>query len=302
MSLLVVGSVALDTIQTPAGEVEEVLGGSATYFSFSARFFNKPHVVAVVGDDFPKEYVNLMNQHGVNLDGLEFEGGKTFRWSGVYPMDFGDPETLNTELNVFMDFNPKLPESYRDSKYIFLANIDPELQLDVLNQVDEPAIIGADTMNYWIENRRKELLTLLKKIDILFLNELEARMLTGEENLLRAARSIIALGPKHLILKRGQYGVMMLGENSFFVTPAYFLERVVDPTGAGDSFAGAFMGHLARKKKIDDNTYRQAVVYGAITASFTVEDFSVNKLVSIGTNDIESRLALFTQFTECRFP
>ena len=203
---------------------------------------------------------------------------------------------------MFTDFNPKIPENYRDSKFVFLANIDPELQLHVLNQIDKPIVTGADTMNYWIENKRNELLTLLRKIDIIFINETEIKMLTCEENLLKAARMVIDFGPKHIVLKRGQYGVMMFSRDNFFVTPAYFLERVVDPTGAGDSFAGAFMGHLARKQTIDENTYRQAVVYGAITASFAVEDFSVNKLVSITNDDIGNRLTSFTQFTECRIP
>ncbi|MBN1755732.1 bifunctional hydroxymethylpyrimidine kinase/phosphomethylpyrimidine kinase [bacterium] len=301
MTLVVVGSVALDTIETPSGKVHEVLGGSATYFSLAARIFLPPYVVAVIGDDFPEEHLQLLLNKDINLDGLTREKGKTFRWEGFYPPSYGDPTTLRTELNVFADFKPLLPSQYRDSKFVFLANIDPDLQMEVIKQIKAPQIIAADTMNYWIESKHKELLTLFKNIDILIINEQEANMLTGETNLRKAALEIIKMGPTYIIIKRGEYGVMLFSRETMFITPAYFLEQVVDPTGAGDSFAGAFMGYLTQKGRIDEVVLRQAVIYGVIISSFTVEGFSVEKLVNLDQRRVRERLRFFDQYTKCTF-
>lgn len=297
MSILVVGSVALDSVRTPFGEVEEVLGGSATYFSVSASFFGPVRMVAVVGDDFPQEHLEFLRSRGVDLRGLMRAPGKTFRWKGYYEYDLNDAHTLETQLNVFQDFDPRLPEEYRDSDYVFLGNIDPSLQLRVLEQVHSPRLTVCDTMNFWIENRRPELLETIRRVDCLLCNESEARQLAGEPNLIAAGRKLQSMGPRRVIIKKGEHGVIMLGEDSFFSLPAYPLESVFDPTGAGDSFGGGFLGALHREGAETEEAIRKAVVYGSIVASFAVEDFSCNRLRRLSMEEIEARYREFMDIT-----
>jgi sugar/nucleoside kinase (ribokinase family) len=247
MSLLVVGSIALDSVKTPFGEAEEVLGGSATYFAVAARFFTPVQMVAVVGQDFPKEHLEFLRQRDIELSGLEVRPGRTFRWRGEYGYQLNEARTLETQLNVFETFRPNLPDAYRTSDVVFLANIDPEIQLEVLHQVKRPRLVACDTMNFWIEGKRDALLRTLREVDVVIINDGEARELAGEPNLVKAAQKILGLGPKTLIIKRGEYGALMFNEHRTFAAPAYPLETVFDPTGAGDSFAGGFMGYLARQ-------------------------------------------------------
>jgi len=298
MSILVVGSVALDTIKTPFGECRDVLGGSATYFSVSAKFF-EPNVnlVAVVGKDFPQSYVNFLSKKKIALDGLEVAKGKTFRWKGEYGWDFSNPRTIATHLNVFADFDPVIPEVYKKSKYVFLANIDPYLQNKVLDQMENPAMIACDTMNYWIENKRKELLKLLRKVDLFFLNESEARELTGQSSLIKASRCIFEMGPRKIIIKKGENGALLFSGDSFFSAPAYLMESIFDPTGAGDTFAGGVMGYLAREKSVTMESLRKAIVRGTVMATFAVEDFSLRRLGAVKKSDIARRLKNFKKLT-----
>jgi sugar/nucleoside kinase (ribokinase family) len=297
MSLLVVGSVAFDTVETPFGQAEEVLGGSATYFSTSASYFADVNLVAVVGDDFPDKHINFLKMRGINLDGLERAGGKTFRWQGKYGYDLNEAHTLNTELNVFEHFKPKLPEHYGDADVVFLANIDPDLQRDVLKQVNKPKMVAADTMNFWIESKKDSLIETLKYVDILLINDSEARQLTGEPNLVKAARIINSFGPKTLLFKQGEYGVTMFNSHGIFIAPAYPLEDVFDPTGAGDTFAGGFMGYLANTMDFSDTALRRAAVMGSVMASFNVEDFSLNKIRDLDYKEIESRFREFKRLS-----
>ncbi|MBE0500618.1 MAG: sugar kinase, partial [Desulfuromonadales bacterium] len=259
MSILVVGSVAFDSIETPFGKVEEALGGSATYFSTSASFFTDVNLVAVVGDDFPDEHRQMLAQRNIDLAGLQTAPGATFRWKGRYGFDLNEAQTLATQLNVFENFSPQLPEHFKDSEFVFLANIDPELQLDVLKQVRNPKLIACDTMNFWIGGKREQLLKTLEHVDILIINEGEVRQLADEPNLQKAARIVLAMGPKSLIVKRGEYGVIMFTAHSVFSAPAVPLEEVFDPTGAGDTFAGGFFGYLASTKNLSNASMRQAV-------------------------------------------
>jgi len=293
MALLVVGSVAFDTVETPFGQAQEVLGGSATYFSTSASYFTDVNLVAVVGDDFPEKHINFLKMRNINLDGLERTGGKTFRWQGKYGYDLNEAQTLNTELNVFEHFKPKLPEHYKGADVVFLANIDPDLQREVLKQVNSPKIVAADTMNFWIESKRDSLIETLKNVNILLINDGEARQLTGEANLVKAARKIISYGPSTLLIKRGEYGVTMFNEHGIFIAPAYPLEDVFDPTGAGDTFAGGFMGYLANTMDFTDETLRRAAVMGSVMASYNVEDFSLNKIRDLDYKEIETRFREF---------
>ncbi len=297
MSVLVVGSVALDTITTPFGKAKDILGGSATFSAVSASVFTPVNLVAVVGQDFPEEYIDLLRDKRVDLTGLKKERGKTFRWEGEYSWDFSNPKTIATDLNVFGKFDPTIPKVYRKNKFLFLANIDPEIQEKVLNQVDKPKIIACDTMNYWIEHKRKQLLKLLKKVDICLLNEAEARELVGEVNLMKAGKEILKLGPLVVIIKKGEHGVLLFSQKHIFATPAYLLESVYDPTGAGDTFAGGFMGYLARAKEYNKKSLRRAVVYGSIMATFAVEDFSLRKLQKVTLQDVRRRLDKFKKFT-----
>lgn len=297
MSLLVVGSVAFDTLTTPFGRREKILGGSATYFSLSARFFSPVRLVAVVGQDFPKKYINLFEEKLIDLAGLEVSDGKTFHWEGEYDWDFNTAKTVSTSLNVFAHFNPKLPDLYKNSDYVFLANIDPDLQNKVLSQVKSPKLIACDTMNHWIASKQKSLIKFLKKIDIFFLNDAEARQFSGEKNLVKAAKAIMKLGPKRVIIKKGEHGSLLFSKDSVFCLPAFLLEEVFDPTGAGDTFAGAVMGYLAKCGHITDKNLRNALIYGTIMATFTVEKFGPWRLVSLTRREVEKRLREFKRLT-----
>lgn len=297
MSIVVVGTVAFDTIETPFGRGENVLGGSATYFSTSASFFTDVSLVAVVGEDFPEEHVRFLESREINTDGLQRISGKTFHWTGRYGYDLNEAQTLDTQLNVLMEFKPDLPESYRDAEYLFLANIDPDLQAEVLDQVRKPKLVACDTMNFWITSKPESLMNVLKRVDIVIINEGEARQFTGEVNLIKAARKIISLGCKRLVVKRGEYGVLMFTENSVFAAPAYPLEDVFDPTGAGDTFAGGFMGYLANTGNLTEDGIRQAIVFGSVMASFNVEDFSLNRMKKLDYGEIEARYRSFKALT-----
>ena len=297
MSLLVVGSIAYDTIETPTTKVEDSLGGSALYFSAAASLFSPVNVVGVVGSDFDASKISFLKKRGANLDGLYMESGKTFRWGGRYFDDMNRRETLFTYLNVFERFQPVIPEHYKKSEFVFLANIDPELQLDVLNQINNPKLIVLDTMNFWISGKRKELEEVLKVVDIIVLNDEEAKELTGEMGLIKATKAIPAMGPKSVIVKKGEHGAMLYHENEFFFVPAFPLDSVVDPTGAGDSFAGGFMGYLAKTGQIDQATLKKAMVYGSTIASFNVEDFSFNRLENLTMKEIKERVKIFKKMT-----
>jgi len=297
MDILVVGSVAFDSIETPFGKGEDVLGGSATYFSTAASFFTGVQLVAVVGEDFPDEPRQFLRSRGVDLAGLQTRAGETFRWKGRYGYDLNEAQTLETHLNVFETFHPQLPEPYRQAEYVFLANIDPELQLEVLRQVERPKLIACDTMNFWIEGKREALVNTLGHVDILVINEAEVRQLAEESNLVKASRQVLAMGPKTLVIKRGEYGVLVFNEHSIFSAPAYPLEEVFDPTGAGDTFAGGFMGYLAATNNLSDETIRKATVFGSVMASFTVEDFSLNRLRKLDWTEVEDRFRHFQALT-----
>ena len=299
MSIVVVGSVALDSVETPVGKVEAALGGSATYFSVAASFFTKEvKLVGVVGDDFPQEHVDFLQSRGIDLAGLERVSGKTFHWSGRYGDNLNVAETLSTELNVFETFAPKLPESYRDTKYVFLANINPELQLDVLKQVRNTGLVVCDTMNLWISERKAELLDTIKNVDIFVLNDAEACQLTGESNLNRAAKRLLECGPDRVIIKKGEHGAATFTRTSYFSAPAYPLEEIFDPTGAGDTFAGGFLGYLASTDDLSESNIRKAIIYGTVLASFDVEDFSLNRQRSLTNAEIEARFAEMRAITQ----
>ena len=291
MSILVVGSVALDSVETPAGRVEDALGGSAIYFSTAASFFSDSiRMVAVVGTDFPQEHIAFLESRGINIEGLQrVEGGRTFRWGGRYIDDLNSASTLFTDLNVYGDFQPKLPESYRDTPYVFLANINPELQFNVLEQISQPKLVVCDTMNLWIDISRGSLMQTLEKVDILILNDTEALLLTEETNLISAAKKILTYGPSRVIVKKGEHGAISLTETTFFSAPAHPLESVCDPTGAGDSFAGGFLGYVASVGDTSEETIRQAIMYGTIVASFNVEDFSLNRQRILNRAEIDRR-------------
>ncbi len=297
MGVLVVGSVAIDSVETPFGTGESVLGGSATYFATSASFFTDVNLVGVVGEDFPEEHVAFLRSRNIDLQGLVRDQGKTFHWKGRYGFDLNEAQTLETHLNVFASFRPQVPEAYRDAEYLILANIDPELQLEVLRQVRSPKVVACDTMNFWISSKPEALKEVVAKVDFLIINEGEARQLSGEVNLVKAARSILALGCKNLIIKRGEYGVLMFAGSSVFAAPAYPLEEVFDPTGAGDTFAGGFMGYLANTGNLSEDGIRQAIVCGSVMASFTVEDFSLNRLKRLAYPEIEARYRSFKGMT-----
>lgn len=298
MSILVVGSVALDSVETPFGKVENVLGGSATYFAVSASFFAPVNLVAVIGDDFPEEHTTLFKKHAIDIKGLEIAKGKTFEWKGRYSYDLNNSETIYTRLNVFNKFSPKIPPEYKRSDVVFLANIDPELQIYVMKQVEKPRLTACDTMDYWIENKKKKLLQLLKKVDIFLLNEAEARQLTGESNLLKSGKSILAFGPKKVIIKKGEHGVLLFSRNAVFSAPAYLLETINDPTGAGDTFAGGLIGYLRKSGRfISGSETRKGIIYGTVMASYAVEDFSIRKLSNIDYSDIQKRYHDYRRLT-----
>ena len=300
MGIVVVGTVAFDTVETPFGKGENVLGGSATYFSTSASFFSEVSLVAVVGEDFPEEHIRFLKSREIDLQGLQRLPGKTFHWTGKYGYDLNEAQTLDTQLNVLLEFKPQLPEAYRNTDVLFLANIDPELQLAVLDQVKKPRLVACDSMNFWISSKPSALKEVIKRVDIVIINEGEARMLTGEPNLVKAARQIIALGCKRLVIKRGEYGVLMFSNDSVFAAPAYPLEEVFDPTGAGDTFAGGFIGYLANTGDLSEEGIRQALVFGSVMASFNVEDFSLERMKRLEYREIEARYRSFRRLTTFR--
>lgn len=298
MSILVVGSVAFDTVRTPFGQAEEVLGGSATYFSVAASFFADVRLVAVVGEDFPEHHLAFLRSRKVDLRGLQRVPGRTFRWVGEYGFDLNQARTLDTQLNVFADFAPKIPEEYRDSDVVFLANIDPDLQREVLRQVRRPALIAADTMNYWIANKADSLRQTLGLVDTLLINDAETRQLAGEANLVQAAQKILTWGPRSLVIKRGEYGALMINNGDWFAAPALPLEAVRDPTGAGDCFAGGFVGYLANTMNFEDASVRKAMIMGSVMASFNVEAFSLDRLRTLTYDEIEARYRAFKRLAQ----
>jgi sugar/nucleoside kinase (ribokinase family) len=298
MSLLVVGSVAFDAIETPFGKVDRTLGGAASYFALAASCFAPVRVVGIVGDDFTEKDKAVFRGRGIDLAGVEHAPGKTFFWAGRYSQNMNERTTLATELNVFAEFRPTLPDPYLDSSYIFLGNIDPTLQRSVLHQVQrKPKVVGLDTMNYWIDRTPAELRETLKHTQILMINDDETRQLTGEHNLMRAARHVFKLGPRTLVIKRGEHGALMVHDKFLFSVPGFPLEEVHDPTGAGDSFAGGFMGYLASAGRLNDNTLRCAMVYGSVLGSFAVERFGVERLTKLTRREITTRARLFSRLT-----
>lgn len=301
MNVLVVGSVALDSVETPFGKADDVLGGSANFFSAAASLLTTVQLVGVVGSDYPMEKLEPLAARGVDLAGLERADGPSFRWRGRYRHDLNTAETLETHLGVFSRFSPKIPDQFRDAPFVFLANIDPRLQLDVLQQVKNPKLVACDTMNFWIQSRRPELIELMGKVGLVTLNDGEARQLSEKVNLVQAARWIMDLGPKHVIIKKGEHGALMFSRDSVFFAPAYPLESVFDPTGAGDSFAGGFIGYLARTGELSDANMRRAVMYGSAMGSFAVEKFSTERLVSLTRPELDARvrqLRMLTTFEE----
>lgn len=291
MSLLVVGSVALDSVETPTEKRDDVLGGSAVFFSYAASYFTPVQLVGVVGEDWPGEHTKLLQAQGIDTAGLTIEKGeKTFRWRGKYLPNMNDRETLEVHLNVFEKFNPVLPAAYRASKYVFLANGSPVLQMKVLDQVPQAVLKVADTMDLWINIQRDELMQLLKRLDGLVLNDSEAKLLTGDENLVRAGHKVRELGPKFVIIKKGEHGAMFFSRDETYVMPAYPTPRVVDPTGAGDSFAGGMMGYLAERDSWNPQTLKEALAYGIVVASFNVEDFSLERMKEIGRPELNQRM------------
>jgi sugar/nucleoside kinase (ribokinase family) len=293
MTVLVVGSVALDSVETPFGKADNVIGGSGTFFSASASHLCPVQLVGVVGDDYPMAQLEPLKARGVDMAGLEQASGESFRWRGRYRHDLNAAETLETRLGVFSHFSPKIPEQFRKAPFVFLANIDPRLQLEVLRQVQRPKLVACDTMNFWIESRRPDIVELIKHVDLITLNDGEARQLTDCANLVKAARWIMERGPKMVIIKKGEHGAFLFKGNSIFFAPAFPLEEVFDPTGAGDSFAGGFMGYLARTGDLGDANLRRAVVYGSAMGSFAVEKFSVQRLLELTPTDITARVAEF---------
>lgn len=302
MSILVVGSVGLDDVQTPSGARTRTLGGACTYFATAASLYARVHVVAVVGTDFPQEHIDFMATRGIDLSGLQTVEGKTFFWAGRYGEDLNDVETLDTQLNVFAGFHPVISPDLARSEYVFLANIDPDLQIEVLEQMRGPRLTALDSMNYWITSKRDALARAISMVDIVFFNEHEVRLFAGEPNVIRAGRAILELGPKALVIKRGEHGAMLvtrgpcLGE-TLFLSPAYPLECVVDPTGAGDTFAAGFMGFLAHANVLSLEALRRAVVHGTVLASFTVEDFSIDRLRTLSLAEVQERYDEFRYLT-----
>ena len=294
MSLLVVGSVALDSVETPFGKADLVLGGSATFFSASASNLCTPvQVVGVVGDDYPVDKLEPLKKRGVDFAGLEHAKGSSFRWRGRYRHDLNVAETLETHLGVFSHFSPKIPQQFRKAPYVFLGNIDPRLQLEVLNQVEKPKLVACDTMNFWIESRRPDLIKLLERVDCIMLNDGEARQLTDHNNLVKAAKWIMGKGPSLVIIKKGEHGAFMFTKDTVFFAPAYPLEDVFDPTGAGDSFAGGFMGYVARSGNMSAEGLRRAVIFGSAMGSFAVEKFSIERLLAVDLKQLAARVAEF---------
>ena len=295
--VLIIGTVALDTIETPFGRVEKALGGSATYASFAASLFSKPALISVIGNDFPKEYVDLIKKRNIGINGLKITG-KTFRWDGFYEYDMNEAKTRKTELNSLEHFKAEVPENYKDIKHVFLANIDPEQQLGVLRQVKKPKFVVLDTMNFWINNKKKYVIDAIKKADVLLLNDGEARQLFNTVNLVNASNQALRLGPKAVIIKKGEHGALLFTKNKHFNAPGYPLENIKDPTGCGDSFGGAFIGYLAKTRDLSESNFRKAVVYGSVVASHNAEDLGLNSLKRLTMADIEKRYKEFQEMRE----
>lgn len=296
MSILVLGTVALDTVKTPFGFKKQLLGGSAAHFAIVARLFTKVNLVAIVGKDFPLKYVDFLQKKGIDLSSLIRSDGPTFKWSGEYKGDLNTALTLNTELGVLSNFRPHVSEKQKNIKYIFLANVDPDLQRHLLAHMRSPRLVGLDSMNYWIKHKRRSLLRLIKDVDIYVANDQEARQLSGESNLIKAAKRLSSLGPKMVLIKKGEHGVLLYSSRFILSIPAYPTDRVVDPTGAGDSFAGGFMGYLAMAGKINPVNIKKAITYGTIAASFNVEGFGLTKTALMNRGDLEKRI---TEFKKC---
>jgi sugar/nucleoside kinase (ribokinase family) len=296
--LLIVGSVAYDGIATPFGSVKRALGGAATYSAIASSLFAPTAIVGVVGKDFLASDIALLKSKGVDLTGLEVADGKTFFWKGVYGENMNSRTTLQTDLNVFAAFNPKIPQSQRDIPFLFLANIHPALQLSVYNQMKKPKFTALDTMNLWIETANKDLMKILRKVDLIVLNDEEIRLLTGEYHITKGAKALAKMGPRYVIVKTGEHGAMLFGPKGMLVTPAYALESVKDPTGAGDTFAGAFMGYLAKRGKVTDEVLKEAVVVGHLVASFTVQDFGVNRVASLKRSEVAKRAKEYNRFAK----
>ncbi len=295
MSVLVVGSVALDSVETPFGKHDNLLGGSATYFSISASYFTDVKLVAVVGTDFPNRHIELLQRRGINTKGLQIEKGKTFHWKGRYEFDMNAAKTISTELNVFETFKPKIPSQWRKAENIFLANINPDLQQNVLKQASSPKFVACDSMNFWIENKRSSLAKLLKNIHLFLANDSEARELSGETNLLKAAKYILKLGPKMVIIKKGEHGCLLVTKKNFFSVPGFPLEDICDPTGAGDTFAGGVMGYLSESGSIDEASVKKAIIFGSVMASYNVEAFSLDRLLQLNRKLIDKRYREFKE-------
>ena len=298
MSVLVVGTVAFDSIETPFGSAERILGGSASYFALGASFFAPVRIVGVIGRDFPQDYLDIFTQRNIDINGIQRADGDTFHWRGRYHEDINLRDTIELHLNVLGGFEPKLPEPYRDAEYVFLGNIDPGMQMEVLRQLRRLKLVALDTMDHWIRESQQELRKVLERIEILVVNDSEARLLSGYDNIVKAARAILKMGPQMVLIKRGEYGVLQFSDSSMFATPAYPLEEVFDPTGAGDSFAGGFLGQLARSADQSQGGLRRAIVYGSVVASFTVEDFGVKRLTDVSLAEIEERYQRFVQLTD----
>lgn len=303
MAILITGSIALDSVKTPFGRVENALGGSASFCSIAASYFTEVNLVATIGEDFPREHFELFQKKGINIDGIKRLPGKTFHWEGSYENDLNQAHTIKTDLNVLSEFEAvfPLPQDYTESQYVFLANIDPDLQLKVLDQTKKAVLIACDTMDFWIENKKAALIKLLAEVDILTINEAEIRKFSGEKNVIKAAKKILAKNSntrlKTIIVKRGEYGSLMFTANSIFAAPAYPLDYVTDPTGAGDSFAGGFMGHLSRTDDLSEKSLRQAIITGSVMASFNIESFSLDRLKNLTSEEIKKRYTKLKEMT-----
>jgi sugar/nucleoside kinase (ribokinase family) len=297
MSILVLGTVALDTVRTPFGVKKHILGGSAVHFAMSARLFTNVNLVAIIGRDFPQRYINFLHKKGIILTSLIQTEGETFKWKGEYRGDLNTALTLSTELGVLSTFKPYVAENQRKIKYIFLANVDPDIQRHLLTHMYSPKLVGLDSMNYWIKHKRRSLLRLLKKINIYVANDQEARALSGESNLIKAARRLHAQGPEMILIKKGEHGVLFYSEEFIFSLPAYPTAGVIDPTGAGDTFAGGFMGYLTKVKRIDERSLKKAIAIGSVAASFNVEGFGLNRTAAFNMRDLEERLKHFRKIT-----
>ena len=295
--VVIVGSVGLDTIETPFGVAENVLGGAASYSATAASFFSQVRLVGIVGDDFPQQHIDFFQQRNIDITGLQHGAGKTFRWNGYYEYDMNQAHTLATNLNVFESFNPEIPTTYRDNEYLFLANIDPELQLHVLSQMQKLKFSMADTMNFWISGKRDSVLEVFKRVNAITINDAEARQLCDTTSLVIAGRQLLELGPQLVIIKKGEHGALLFTKNDYFVAPSFPLEEVHDPTGAGDTFAGGVIGYLAATDNICDSNFRKAVVYGSVLASYAVEEFSLQRLMSLEPGEVIMRFAEMRKMT-----